>query len=87
LTFRLGAVPADNVVQGLEQESELKDCHHGVIGGAPSSFDGNLRRRCQRAIPRLIDLAVLYRHDLIQESDIRVDDSIGAQQLSCDVSR
>jgi hypothetical protein len=24
---------------------------------------------------------VLYRHDLIQESDTRVDDSISAQQL------
>src|SRR5204863_2383788 len=91
LTLRLGVVPADNVVQRLEQEGELKDCHHGVIGSAPSSFDGKLRRRCQRAICRLsnldtterLGLAVLYRHDLIQESDIRVDDSISAQQPSC----
>jgi hypothetical protein len=73
------------------QEGELKDCHHGMVGSAPSSFDGNLRRRCERAICRLINfcaperlgLAVLYRHDLIQESDTRVDDWVSAQQSSC----
>jgi hypothetical protein len=37
------------------QEGELKDRNHGMVGSAPSSFDGNLRRRCQRAICRLIN--------------------------------
>jgi hypothetical protein len=61
LTFRLGVVPADDGVQGLEQEGELKDCHDGVIGSAPSVLDGNLRGRCRGAVYHLVNFGAARR--------------------------